>query len=288
MRPSLGFDAMDHNTEVRRFAWPIDGWIRGFKIEMMDARGEPVPRHLLHHLIVVNFSRRALVYPMFERLLGAGPETADASVPATAGIPMHQGMRLGMYVGWHNPSDRDYDDVYVRVTLDWLPRNLNPAPLSFLPVHLDVHYVIAEGDQYDLPPGHSETAYEFQLPVGGHLLGMGGHMHDYGVSVRLEDVERGKVVSELRTRRDADGRVLGLSRQIFALFGPGRTLRADRTYRIVGVFDNPTGRTLAAGGMANMLGLFVPDDPRRWPAVDLADPNLQRDLAMLDAFGKMR
>ncbi len=37
--------------------------------------------------------------------------------------------------------------------------------------------------------------------------------------------------------------------------------------------------------MASMVGLFVPDDLRRWPAIDPRDPTYQRDLASLEVRG---
>jgi hypothetical protein len=37
--------------------------------------------------------------------------------------------------------------------------------------------------------------------------------------------------------------------------------------------------------MAHIVGLFVPDDVKRWPALDLTDAMLQEDLASLSAMG---
>jgi hypothetical protein len=34
-----------------------------------------------------------------------------------------------------------------------------------------------------------------------------------------------------------------------------------------------------------MVGLFVPDDMNRWPAIDSRDPTYQRDLASLEVRG---
>jgi hypothetical protein len=34
-----------------------------------------------------------------------------------------------------------------------------------------------------------------------------------------------------------------------------------------------------------MVGLFVPDDMKRWPAIDPRDPTYQRDLASLQVRG---
>src|SRR5687768_10625101 len=51
-----------HDTPIQRFRWPIEGWLRGFELELKDAEGNPVPRDVIHHMIMVNFSRRMLLY----------------------------------------------------------------------------------------------------------------------------------------------------------------------------------------------------------------------------------
>jgi hypothetical protein len=51
---------MSHDTPVQHFDWPIDGWFRGFRVDLVNANGQPVPKHVMHHLIMVNFSRRQL------------------------------------------------------------------------------------------------------------------------------------------------------------------------------------------------------------------------------------
>ena len=109
---------MSHDTPVQHFEWPIDGWFRGFRVDLVDAKGQPVPRHVMHHLIMVNFSRRQLLYSAAERLMGAGTETDDeVSVPKTIGVPMSPGMKLGMYVAWHNDTGKDLDGVYLKLTM---------------------------------------------------------------------------------------------------------------------------------------------------------------------------
>jgi hypothetical protein len=41
--------------------------------------------------------------------------------------------------------------------------------------------------------------------------------------------------------------------------------------------------------MAHMVGLFAPDDITKWPAIDLEDPEYQKDLASLaDQFSKIK
>ena len=64
-----------------------------------------------------------------------------------------------------------------------------------MPIYMDVNLTVGGSNTFDVPPGKSTKSFEFTLPVGGRLLGVGGHMHDYGVRVRLEDAETGKVIT---------------------------------------------------------------------------------------------
>ena len=158
----------------------------------------------MHHLIMVNFSRRQLLYSAAERLMGAGTETdEEISVPKTIGVPMTPGMKLGMYVAWHNDTGKDLEGVFLKLTMLWTPKNQNPRPVNSLPIYMDVNLTVGGSNTFDVPPGKSSKAYEFTLPVGGRLLGVGGHMHDYGVGVRLEDAETGKVITRVVATRDS-------------------------------------------------------------------------------------
>jgi hypothetical protein len=276
---------MSHDTPIQQFTWPMDAWFRGFHLEMVDGQGRPVTRDVIHHMIMVNFSRRMLLYQGPERLMGAGSETEDIVVPKTIGVPMDAGMRLGMYVAWHNSTGKDMRGVYLKLTMLWTPKNQNPAPVNSLPIYMDVNLTVGASNTFDVPPGKSEKAHEFTLPVGGRLLGVGGHLHDYGVRVRLEDAETGKVLTTVTARRDSAGKVLKVSRKLFGVSGEGLKLKANHRYRVVGEYDNPTHVTLVRGAMAHMSGIFTPDDMSKWPAIDPSNPDYQRDLASLQVRG---
>jgi hypothetical protein len=276
---------MSHDTRIQRFEWPVDGWFRGFRVALVDEHGNAVPPHVMHHMVMVNFSRRQLLYSAAERLMGTGTETEEVSVPKTIGVPMKPGMKLGMYVAWHNDTGKDLEGVHLKLTMLWTPKNQNPPPVNALPIYMDVNLTVGGQNTFDVPPGKSTKAYEFTLPVGGRLLGVGGHMHDYGSRVWLEDVESGKVLTQVVAQRDADGKLVKVSRKLFGISGDGLRLKAKRRYRVVGEYDNPTGKMRVRGAMASMVGLFVPDEMRRWPAIDPRDPAYQRDLASLELRG---
>jgi len=289
MPPGMKHEEMDmmadHNTPVIRFEWPVEGWFRGFAIEIVDAAGKPIDRRLVHHLIAINFDRRQLLYPSYERIFGIGQETEDAFIPKSIGIPMKPATKLGMYLAWANETGKDLEGVQVRLKLSYSPPNLNPRPLDALPIYMDVNLTVGKGNTFDIPAGRSEKSWEFTPPVSGRLLGVGGHMHDYGVAVRLEDVQSGKVLSQIETSRTPDGKVTRIGRKLFGVTGQGLLLKAGRKYRVVGVYENPTGQTIVKGAMAHMVGLYVPSDYSKWPALDLTDESLQDDLAYLSEMG---
>jgi hypothetical protein len=289
MPPGMKHEEMemmdDHNTPVLRFEWPVEGWLRGFRVEVAGADGKPVDRRIIHHLIGLNFDRRQLLYPAVERLFGIGRETEDVLAPKTIGIPMKPGFRLGMYMAWQNETGKDLDGVTIRLVLAYSPRNINPRPVDALPIYMDANLTVGVGNEFDVPAGRSEKKFEFTMPLSGRLLGFGGHLHDYGTMVRLEDVASGKVIASVQATKAPDGKVLKISRSLPGVSGDGILLREGRKYRIVGVYDNPTGQTIEKGAMAHIVGLFAPEDYRRWPTVDLANETFQNDLAMLDEMG---
>ena len=270
----------DTNLPVARFEWPLDTWVRGAQVKVVDGRGQPLPRQLLHHLTIENFDRRELVYPVAERLLSMGKETQDISLPRTVGIPMKAGQRLGVWVMWENDTGRELDSVFLRITLRWTAPNQVPRPINALPFHVDANLHVVGHNTFDVPPGGVSKIFEFTVPVGGHLLVASGHLHDHGVSLRLEDGETGKPLVTVTAKRDTEGHVLGVSRELLALRGQGPHLSARHRYRLVVRYDNPTADTLT-DVMGIMGGLFAPDDIRRWPPINPQDSTYAADLRLL-------
>src|SRR6266852_4683596 len=89
---------------VKRVYWPMTTLLQGLRMEILDASGQPLPRRLIHHLNLVNFDRRQLVYPLAERIMGFGQETEDVSVPRSIGLPITAGQRIGVFVMWDNET----------------------------------------------------------------------------------------------------------------------------------------------------------------------------------------
>lgn len=285
-----GMDHSDHGahdmegmaTPFLTFDWPVTGWLRGFRLALTDREGSPLPRRLIHHVNMMNFERRALLFDAVERTLAAGRETEDVTLPRSIGFPMAAGTDVGLMAAWANDTGERFEGVYLTVTLQWSPTNLSPRPLDVLPLYLDVGYRgPGQSDSYDLPAGASSRSHEFTLPVAGRLLGVGGHLHDYATDLVLEEIETGRTVVRLRAELDAEGKLLGVERKLYGVRGDGLALHAGRRYRLTASYDNPTGRTIADGAMGIMIGMFAPGDIRNWPTVDRDHPAIKADIAAI-------
>ncbi|HMI59035.1 MAG TPA: hypothetical protein VK511_13355, partial [Gemmatimonadaceae bacterium] len=219
------------SPQVLRFEWPIDGGLRGFNLSMQTADGTPLPKSVIHHLIAVNFDRRQIVYQMVERLFGWGKETDPVMLPAGVGVPLAKGQHLGVYAMWHNDSGKDIHNAYLKMTLAFIPKAKLQNPV--LPLYVDVNNHIGGVTTFDVPPGKSTRSYEFEFPLSGRLIGIGGHLHDYGVAVRFEDAVSGKVLVRLKSDRNDDGEISKVGRFIWGFHEEALPIEAHHKYRVV-------------------------------------------------------
>jgi hypothetical protein len=273
---------MGHDEAVRtlyRFEWPVDGYAKGFRVEVRDAKGKVLPTSLLHHVTGVTLDRRQYIYSSSERLFGIGKETEAVLLPGNLAVPLEKGQRIGYYVAWNNETGKALSGVSIHVVMTYVPAAAAKQMISVLPVWLDVNNEVGGTNTYDLLPGKSMKAFEFVAPVGGRILGIGGHLHDYGVAMRLEDAETGQVLVRLPATLDKSGHIVSIARKFFAF--NALKLREGHRYRVVAEYDSPLREVVPKGAMGNMLAVIAPDDLKRWPAIDPSDPQFKRDMASL-------
>lgn len=271
--------AMDHSETMEmammpdacigQFVWPQNALFHGLRLELLDARGAALPRSLLHHLRLNNVDRRDLIYPQMEHIVAFGHETENISVPATVGMPMARGHRVAVVAMWNNDSGQDVDSVQLRLTFQLNHRRRSPAPIAVLPFVVNASPL--PSGMFDVPPGGVTREFEFTIPLSGRLLVVGGHLHDHGSWLRLEDGATAHAIATVRPIKDQSGHVVGMSR-VLALLSRGPHLRAGRLYRLKVRYENTTSDTLV-GVMGIIGGLFSPDDMRAWPAIDPSDPD---------------
>jgi hypothetical protein len=257
-------------------ALPISGYLHGFTTEMVDADGNVIPSVMLHHVNIIAPQRRELFSQIMQRVGAAGSETGPVTIPRFLGYPVNAGDSLLFTAMFHNPTATSHHDARLRIRMRYSGEKVWHPRWSVQPFYLDV-MPPAGGHAYDLPPGKSTRSWQGQPAVNGRILALGGHLHKYGLSLRLEDVTEGKVLFESEPELDENGNVIGMPKKTL-IWRLGIPLRADRVYRLTATYDNPTGETLTGGGMGALGGVIVPDNEALWPVVDRLHPEYQYDV----------
>ena len=273
---------MGHDEAVRtlyQFTWPVDGYAKGFRVEVRDARGKLLPTSLLHHVTGVTLDRRQYIYAAAERLFGIGKETEEVLLPGRLAVPLQKGQHIGYYVAWNNDTGRNLQGLTVRVVMTWAPPTATRDLIAVLPLWLDVNNEVGGTNTFDLVPGKSSRKFEFTAPASGRILGISGHLHDYGVAMRLEDAETGALLVRLPATVDPNGKIKSIARKFYAV-NPIH-LREGHRYRVVAEYDSPLKTPVSKAAMGNIVGVIAPDDLSRWPSLDLQDPSVRRDFASL-------
>jgi hypothetical protein len=269
---------------VARADIPGAGYITSYRVEIVDGRGRTMPRAMLHHFNLNDPDHRELFLPISLHVLAASRETPTATVPwLLFGMPVAAGQRFIASAMLANPTAMAYRGLRVRLIMRY-GRAGRPWPLfRVYPWVMDVLFPLGHppggSKAFDLPPGRSTRSWEARPAVPGTIIGMGGHLHDYGVSLELQDVTTGQVIGRAVPVRDSVGRVelLPLVR-FYRWYRLGVRVTPDHTYRVTVLYDNPTGRTIPNGGMGALAGLFVPDRGASWPGVDPTDSLYRHDL----------
>jgi hypothetical protein len=252
----------------------VDGWLHGYTIELVDSGGRPVPQTVVHHVNVIIPQKRELFSPIMLRLAAASAETAPVGLPWFLGYQVRETDSVLVSAMFHNPSETGYEKVYLKVRMPLTRRHLVGA-MGIYPFYMDV-MPPAGSHSFDLPAGRSERFWEGSPAIGGRILGISGHMHKYGVALRLEDRTNGSVIWEGTPAVDEHGEVIAMPIKRFVkTFGVG--IKTDHVYRLMAVYENPTGAPVIDGGMGALGGVFLPRDSIGWPAVDRLNPDYVLD-----------
>jgi hypothetical protein len=173
----------------------------------------------------------------------------------------------------HNPTDTSYENVYLEVTVPYKQADSGASIKSVYPAWMDVKSCGNSG--YDLPAGPSEKTGNVTVKYSGILLGVGCHMHDYAKQLVLEDATRKDTVATLDAKVDEHGELVSMPTVLFLDKG-GYKFSAGDVLKIAATYNNTTGKLLADGAMAIVVGYFVPNDDsamaalRRKPAHNMA------------------
>jgi hypothetical protein len=255
---------------------PFDGWFLAYHPRLVDGHGSEVPGTVLHHVAFWNMNRPDFLCPnKEEHIFGAGGEMTDWQKVPGFGYQVQKGDKIRIETMVHNPTAVSYQDVYLQVSIPFQEPSASAGVKSYYPAWMDVESCKSSG--YDLKPGETQEVGSVTLHFSGVLLGVGGHMHDYGKQLVLEDVTRNEVVATLEAKTN-EGQLLGMPAKMFFEQG-GYALATDDELRITATYNNPTGKVLHDGAMGIVVGYFVPANGaalaglrREEPALPARDP----------------
>jgi hypothetical protein len=251
--------AMPQTLEV-----PVEGWFTAYHPRLVDAGGHVLPGRMLHHVAFWNTGRPDFLCPnKLEHIFGAGGEMNDWPALPGIGYRVHPGDRIRVDTMFHNPTGESYPQAYLEVRIEYAPAG-TASLRSVYPTWFDVKECGNSG--YDLAAGDSTTTGKFTLGFNGRLLGVGGHLHDYGRSVELVDKSSGQVIADLPAKLDDHGHILSMPIKTFAEQG-GLPLEKGNVLEVSAKYLNPTPKTIPEGAMGIAVGYFLPEKDEEFAAL---------------------
>ena len=238
---------------------PIDGWLTGYTPKMVDPAGAGVPGALLHHTAFWNAGRPDfLCRNKEEHIFGAGSEMNVWPPIPGYGYRVHKGDTIRIETMVYNPTRTDYLSVWLEVAITYAPGAAGGdtgALKSVYPAWIDVKECGNSG--YDLDAGKSSQTGIVAVPYDGALLGVGGHLHDYGRQLLLAEAASKKEIARLDTKVDERGRLLSTPIVTFLETG-GYALQRGEKLEVTAAYDNPTRKSIEDGAMGIVVGYFLP------------------------------
>jgi hypothetical protein len=239
---------------------PMNGWLLAYHPRLVDAGGNAVPGTVLHHVAFWNENRADFLCPnKEEHIFGAGSEMTNwAEIPGY-GYHVQKGDKIRVETMMYNPTPTSYDKVYLEVAIPYQQASeAGGAPRkNVYPAWMDVTSCGNSG--YDLPAGKSEKAGTVTVKYDGVLLGVGGHMHDYGKQIVLQDESRKETVATLNAKADDQGHLESVPVELFLQEG-GYKFAVGDVLRISATYENPTGKLLRDAAMGIAVGYFAAAD----------------------------
>ena len=234
---------------------PFDGWITAYHPSLVDDSGRPLPSRLLHHVAFWNTARADFLCPnKQEHIFGAGGEMNDWPALPGFGYRVHRGDRIRVTTMFHNPTAESYPSAWLVVRMEY--QSLGGTPLkSVYPAWFDVK---KSGDS-DFPVASSGMTLQADMPVNfsGRLLGVGGHLHDYGEQLELSDVTQRQPIATLKSVLDDQGHIRSVPVAVFLNRG-GFPLKKGDIVDVQARYQPP--RVPHADGMAIVVGYFLPEN----------------------------
>lgn len=251
-------------TRPLEYAVTRTGDAVAFRLRVTDASGAELPGRLLQLASIERRGQNDLLCPaQAQRLFLA--YSAPWLVPEFPGIgfPLKQGDKIGFTGELHNPTDRDYPEVYIELRMYFRERGKSQWPVtSAVPMWIEVSD--CGQPPRDLAAGHQVKRREFQAPRSGKILALAATGSEYTARLLLERLPS-EVLADVTRREPGTGtpwQADGAFPLVNWMPRGGTSIESGQRFRITAEFDSPAAVTLRAAGRAAILAYFLPFEPK--------------------------
>lgn len=195
LMPSTSLEEQIDRPATLKFQVSEPVWVTGFKPEVIDANGNPLPGNLIYKAILFNGHDSNPICTSSNKgnpFAVATSTLTKVELPDGFGYPLLPDDPLVAEVIFQNPQPQDYLDVTFSFELETIPMDKTKS-------YSDVKAVLLDTDPCDhkpitLEPGaFVEQSKTFTLPEGGDLMVANGLLSNYGISVSLTHQREGAV-----------------------------------------------------------------------------------------------
>lgn len=182
-------------------------YITGMVVDMVDAGTNMSVNHMnggmLHHVVNVNFDRDDPTCPpsLFgktinqlgfseggnERFFASGNERTAMNLPPGYGYRVNSGDDWGLIFHLMNMTPQPRD-IELKYTFTWVSGGVEAVK----PIWFDIDQ--CDDSEVDVAAGYSDIHWEWNSTLQGRIVAIGGHLHDYGISIALENASTGETI----------------------------------------------------------------------------------------------
>ena len=112
--PAVG-EAPPPQFAATKLVIPVDGWFRGYRVEVVDRDGVAVPEGLVT-VNVLSLAERELFSPIALRIAAIAPGVPTAPLPRFIGYRAFVGDTLIVTAQYHAAQGRRWEGVHARIT----------------------------------------------------------------------------------------------------------------------------------------------------------------------------
>ena len=258
---NVGPDGLEIQEPVD--ALPEEGYITSARATLVGRNGDPVSVHKvhLHHAVWVNTEEDDLTCPDLgaDRFFATGKERTRMNLPNGYGYYWSNDVSIwGMVAHLDAMHGDGQNNVYIKLKLGF---TTDPTITPITPVWVDVNGSCTNDVTFNVPKSTDgrnryRVSAPLEMPASGRFIGMGGHLHDGGVRLKLQNQTTNKQLFVSEAIYDRHDR--WFLKRMTSFYGlPGKPVAEGDDLKLTAVY-NSTRRWKDAMGI--MMLALVEDE----------------------------